>query len=82
MRNHWLEEIRIKEVVQLLTTLLNDEFVGEIPDPQQWLVLIENLIDTLYADDMIILNGLVRYGIDCDVDDWGLVKKLELVENI
>ena len=80
MRNYWLEEIRIKEAVSLLTTLLNDEFKGELPNPKEWLSLIEDLVDALYTGDIVILDGLIRYEITCDVDELGLVEKLELIE--
>lgn len=80
MRNYWLEEIRIKEAATLLTTLLNDEFKGDIPDPKKWLSLIEDLIDALYAGDIIVIDGLIRYEIICDVDEFGLVERLELIE--
>ena len=80
MKNHWLEELRIKEAVGLLTILLNDEFKGDIPSPKEWLSLIEDLVDALYSNDIVILDGLIRYDIICDVDEFGLIEKLELIE--
>lgn len=80
MKNHWLDEIRIREVVELLTTLLNDEFKNTQPEPKDWLKVIEELIDTLYADDIVVLDGLMRYEIVCDLDGFGLVEQLRLIE--
>ena len=79
-RNYWQEEIRIRKAVSLLATLLNDEFKGDIPDPKKWLSLIEDLIDLLYAGDIIILDGIIRYEIVCDIDENGLIEQLSLIE--
>ncbi len=80
MVNYWLEEIRIKGAVGLLTTLLNDEFAGSSPDPKQWLKLIEDLIDTLYSGDIVVIDGLMRYEIVCHLDEFGLVEQLLMEE--
>jgi len=80
MRNYWLQEIRIKDAVKLIEVLITDEFRGDIPDPQKWLSLIEDLVDAMYAGDIIILDGLFRYEIICQLDEFGLVDKLELIE--
>ncbi len=80
MKNFWLREIRIKDAANLISGLLNDEFKGEIPNPKEWLSFIEDLVDTLYAGDSVVLNGLFRYEIICDVDEFGLIEKLSLSE--
>ena len=79
-RNYWLEEVRIKHAATLLQTLLNDEFEGTQPDPQAWLRLIEDLIDSIYAGDYVVLDGLMRYEIVCTLDEYGLIEQLLLVE--
>ncbi len=80
MRNFWLKEIRIRDAVNLISGLLNDEFKGEIPNPKEWLRFIEELVDVLYSGDVIVLDGLFRYEIVCDVDEFGLVEKIRLSE--
>jgi hypothetical protein len=82
MHNYWLKQIHIKEAVALLTILLNDEFKGDIPNPMKWLSLIADFIDTLYFGDMIIIAGLTKYEIICEVDDYGLVENISLISKI
>ena len=80
MRNHWTDKTRIKEAATLLETLLNDEFKGEHPRPDEWITLIEDLIDAIYASDTIIIDGLTEYQISYDLDEFGLVENIRLIE--
>lgn len=80
MRNYWLDRIHLKETVKLLTILLNDEFKGKTPQPKEWQILIQDLVDVLYCNDIIVQNGLINYKIVCNIGNYGLIDKLELVE--
>jgi hypothetical protein len=80
--NYWLNEVRIRDAVSLLQKLLNDEFRGTIPVPREWVSLIEDLIDAIYANDIFILDGLMRYEIKYELDEHGLIEEIKLVEKI
>jgi hypothetical protein len=80
MNNYWIQKTKVKEAAALLETLLNDEFLGELPNVNEWVNLIEDLIDSIYAGDPLIINGLMDYKITYEIDEFGLVYKINLIE--
>lgn len=80
MNNYWIQKTKVREAAELLETLLNDEFKGELPNVNDWVTLIEDLIDAIYSSDSIIINGLMDYKITYEIDEFGLVDKINLIE--
>lgn len=80
MNNYWIQKTKIREAATLLETLLNDEFKGELPNVKEWVSLIEDLIDAIYGSDSVIISGLMNYRITYEIDEFGLVDKINLIE--
>lgn len=80
MNNYWINLGKIRDAVDTISMLLNDEFKGETAEPTKWIIFIEEIVDVLYSGDIMIMNGLLRYEVICEVDQLGLIEKLELSE--
>ena len=80
MRNHWINESRIRKAVDLLNKLLTDEFQGQMPTAEAVSDFINDLIEILYLGDDTVFNGLSRYVVALYFDDYGCIKELKLVD--
>ncbi len=80
MNNHWIQKTKVRDAAELLETLLNDEFKGQLPNVNEWVSLIEDLIDAIYYGDSVVITGQMDYKITYQIDEFGLVDKIKLVE--
>ena len=78
--NYWLAQSRIHEAVKFIQKLLNEEFEYTLSTSYQWQKSFEELVETIYFNDMITQAGLIRYKIISELNDFGFVEQLKLVE--
>lgn len=79
MKNHWIDESRIRKAVELLTKLLNEEFQGQSPTTDAVSDFVSDLIELLYLGDNVVLKGLARYVVALHLDNYGNIINLELI---
>jgi hypothetical protein len=80
MYNYWSTQVRVREAVNLVQQLLNDEYLFTLSTPYEWKRSYEELIDTIYFNDILVQAGLNKYMIVPQLDKFGLVIQLTLVE--
>lgn len=80
MYNYWLVQVRIREAVCFIEKLLNDEYQYTLSYPHEWRESLEELIETIYFNDIVVHAGLTRYRIVPELDKYGLVSRLTLLE--
>lgn len=78
MRNHWLSEIEVKNLVTVLNTFLKDMFRGTKSDLDSWgPAMMRVLWD--YGSQKVTDRILSAYTIEAKYDEQGRVQSIKLM---